>query len=59
MGAFKELIIAVTVILVIFNAWLAFVALFVVSDAYLFGALHAFISFGMGFIIYKIYNNGI
>ena len=59
MNVFKELIIVVLVILVVFNAWLAFMALFVVLDAYLFGALHAFISFGMGFIIYKIYNNGI
>ena len=58
MRAIKGLIFIIMSVILIFNAWLAYMALFV-SDAYLFGFLYAFISFGMGFMLYKIYNNGI
>ena len=58
MGAFKGLVFMLAIMLMVFNAWLAYMALFV-SSAYLFGGLHTFISLGMGFIVYKMYNNGI
>ena len=58
MGAIKGLVFIIMSVILIFNAWLAYMAIFV-SGAYLFGFLYAFISFGMGFMLYRIYNNGI
>ena len=58
MGAFKGLVFMLAIMSMVFNVWLAYIALFV-SGAVFFSVLHAFISFGMGFIVYKMYNNGI
>ena len=58
MKAIKGLIFILMSVIFVFNMWLTYMALFV-SGAYLFGFLYAFISFGMGFMLYKIYNNGI
>lgn len=58
MGVFKGLVFMMSIMLMVFNGWLAYIAFFI-SDVTLFGVLHTFISLGSGFIVYRLGRKGI